>query len=187
TLQPAPPQVGPYAAAVEHLAATGLVAPGLGPQWLAAGADHFLVTPRRVGFDLQLESHRLVAGTLQPVANAILAPPGGAHVPLATRWVAAARTAGDAHVFTVADDGTLLTSHANPSAPQWPPLEAHAERGVHQYSELTASVRGGSNVDVFFIGADRALHTAWWNPARPWPARTDHAIGPPESLLPTTA
>jgi hypothetical protein len=102
-------------------------------------------------------------------------------------WVAAVRTGDDAHVFTVAEDGTLLTSHANPSAPQWRPLEVHAERVVHQYSELTATVRGGSNVDVFFIGADRALHTAWWNPARTWPARTDYAIGPTEALMPTSA
>jgi len=187
TWQLDPPLAGPNTPLVEQAVPNGLIAAGLRPQFFQAGADLFLVSPRRAAFDLQLETHRLIAGTMQPVASAILSPQAGARIPLGMPWVIAARAADDVHVFAAADDGTLLTSHARPDATAWPPLEVHADRIVHQYSELTASVRGGSNVDVFFIGADRALHTAWWNPARLWPARTDYVIGPPEWLLPTTA
>jgi hypothetical protein len=101
-------------------------------------------------------------------------------------WAAVARTPTDAHVFVASEDGSLLTSRAAATAATWPTLQVHAERVVHHYSQLAACARGGWSVDAFFVGPDRALHTAFWNEASSWPSGTHHPIGDPEVLLPTS-
>jgi hypothetical protein len=169
----------------EHAGALGKVAPGVRARWLRARNEVVLVTPRLTRFDLALETHELQGGTLVAAQPSIATPPNAMRLFVHTSWDAVARTPNDAHVFAVADNGSLLTSHAAP-ADAWPPLVVQADRAVHQYSELAAMARGEWSVDAFFIGADRALHTSWWNPTLAWPSRTNMAIGNPEILLPTT-
>ena len=165
---------------------SGNVSAGSRAGWLRSPNQVVLVTPRRVGFDLRLETHRLEAGAFKPVAASIATAPPGRRLPAHAPWAAAARTGTDAHVFVAAEDGTLLTSRAAPAATAWPNLAVQAERIVHQYSQLVVCTRGGWSVDAFFIGADRALHTSWWNEGSTWPSGTNQPIGNPEALLPTS-
>ena len=182
--QMVPAGVGPML--TENPSASGNPAPGGRPAWIQAASDLLLVTPRLIGFELILETHRLERNILKPVAMAISDPPTGLLFPVHSPWGVTAPTLKEAFLFTVANDGSLVASRGAPSSTSVWPSVVHSSKSVHQYSQLAVTHRGDQSVDVFYIGADRALHTAWWNSSLAWPSRTDQPIGSPDALLPTT-
>ncbi len=101
----------------------------------------------------------------------VVAPPGSAQPgKLAGGLAAIARNPDHLDVFWIRPEGGVSTSWWHAGTPHWnwaaPRSIAPARDALP--GALTVAARNPDQLDVFWIGPDRAIRTAAWNPWRDW-------------------
>ena len=125
----------------------------------------------------------------QALSNPSTAVPGMRRL---RAFSAAAREPTDIHLFYISDQNTIISRRRLAGA--WSDAVIVLGEPVHPFSNIASSHRGPGSVDIFYINASGALHTAWWtfdhSQTGPWPSTTNQRLplaANPPALYPGTA
>jgi hypothetical protein len=153
------------------------------------GLDAFWIGPN--GGIRSTWANPLVGGNWRP---AFQITPGGSHAASAIAVIT--RLNGLVDVFSIEPDGGIGTTFSNAAVDggRWQPLFRIAAAGAARAdSPVTAVTRFQGAVDVFWIGRDGDLNTAWFNPDieqgkwhTPFPITPREAARPHSPLAATT-
>jgi hypothetical protein len=93
------------------------------------------------------------------------APPGTRTAGPATQVASVGRDGKNAHIFWIGGDGAVTTAQWNAdTGPGWgQPTQISPANSALPGSPLSAIARTASHLDVFWVGADGAIETNWWD------------------------